>query len=92
MSAATPRPPTEPNTKRPLRGGVFHVRAQVLSADDIRRAIDAESAGWERCARRAPSVNVPCSAMRRKWRSSSSIRLSYPICDADSHHLNNRLA
>ena len=39
MSAASPRPPTEPSTARPLRGGVFHVRAQVLSADDIRRAV-----------------------------------------------------
>src|SRR5262249_45454596 len=28
----------------------------------------------ERWARRAPSVKVPCSAMSRKWRSSSSMR------------------
>ena len=39
MSAASPRPPTEPSTARPLRGGVFHVRAQVLNADDVRRAV-----------------------------------------------------
>ena len=39
MSAASPRPPTEESTVRPLRGGAFHVRAQVLNADDIRRAV-----------------------------------------------------
>jgi pyrimidine operon attenuation protein/uracil phosphoribosyltransferase len=39
MSAASPRPPIEASTVRPLRGGVFHVRAEVLNADDIRRAV-----------------------------------------------------
>jgi hypothetical protein len=42
----------------------------------------AERAGCERWARRAASVKVPWSAIRRKWRSSSIIN------NPDDYHIN----